>query len=88
MKVISILDTTISDYNLGNQIIMEAVNDILDELFWDDFMFRLQYAERFGRQSLRQLNVPSIFADQIFIRRYNLLLLYFTGLKSKHSGYD
>jgi len=52
MKTISILDTTISDYNLGNQIIMDAVNKIANELFEDDFIFRLQYAEKFGRQSL------------------------------------
>ena len=43
------LDTTISDYNLGNQIIMDAVNKIANELFEDDFIFRLQYAEKFGR---------------------------------------
>jgi len=52
MKTISLLDTTISDYNLGNQIIMDAVNNIMNEIFQDDFIFRLQYAEKFGKQSL------------------------------------
>ena len=49
MKIISVLDTTISDYNLGNQIIMESVNEIINCLFGGDFLFRLQYAEKFGR---------------------------------------
>jgi len=31
---------------------MDAVNKIANELFEDDFIFRLQYAEKFGRQSL------------------------------------
>ena len=77
MKVISILDTTISDYNLGNQIIMEAVNDILDELFWDDFMFRLQYAERFGRQSLRHMR----HSDYIFWGGTNALTSHMNKYK-------
>jgi len=52
MKTISVFDTTISNYNLGNQIIMDAVDNILNEIFQDDFIYRLQYAEKFGRQSL------------------------------------
>lgn len=47
-----VLDTTISDYNIGNQIIMESVNQLVDELFRDFFIYRLQYAEKFGKQSL------------------------------------
>lgn len=77
MKVISILDTTISDYNLGNQIIMEAVNDILDDLFWDDFMFRLQYAERFGGQSLRHMR----HSDYIFWGGTNALTSHMNKYK-------
>jgi hypothetical protein len=52
MKVITILDTTICDYNLGNQIIMESIYEIINELFPNDFIFRLQYAEKFGKLSL------------------------------------
>lgn len=55
MKIISILDTTISDYNIGNQIIMDAINRTIDEIFKDDFIFRLQYAEKFGKQSLNYI---------------------------------
>ncbi len=45
MKVISVFDTTISDYNLGNEIIMEAVYRHLREIFADDFFFKLPYME-------------------------------------------
>jgi hypothetical protein len=41
MKIISVFDTAINDYNLGNQIIMEAILSIIDELFPDDFLFTL-----------------------------------------------
>jgi len=55
MRIISILDTTICDYNLGNQIIMESVYKILDELFPDAFIFKLQYGEKFGKLSLNYI---------------------------------
>lgn len=55
MKQIAVLDTTISDYNLGNQIIMEAVNEIIYELFTNYFVYKIQYAEDFGKQSLRYI---------------------------------
>lgn len=69
MKTISVLDTTISDFNLGNQIIMEAINCILDELFEHDFIFKLQYAEPFGQQSIRYLRQ----SDYIFFGGTNSL---------------
>lgn len=43
MKIISVMDTSISSYNLGNQIIMESVLEIIDELFPDDFLFNLPW---------------------------------------------
>lgn len=55
MKNIAIIDTTISDYNLGNQIIMEAIDQIVYELFNDYFVYKVQYAEKFGKQSLRYI---------------------------------
>lgn len=55
MKKITVLDTTISDYNLGNQIIMEAVNALTYELFPDYFIYKIQYAEKFGKQSLKYI---------------------------------
>jgi polysaccharide pyruvyl transferase WcaK-like protein len=45
LKIISVFDTTISDYNLGNEIIMDGVYKQLRELFPDDFFFKLPYME-------------------------------------------
>lgn len=42
MKKISILDTSICGTNLGDQIIMDAVNQILNQIFNGDFFIRLQ----------------------------------------------
>lgn len=55
MKTISLLDTTIANYNLGNQIIMDSINNIINELFPEDFLFRLQYGEKFGKLSLKYI---------------------------------
>jgi len=55
LKNISIIDTTISDYNLGNQIIMESIDKIVYELFREYFVFKIQYAEKFGKQSLNYI---------------------------------
>lgn len=40
-SIISVFDTSIAMYNLGNQIIMDAVNLELDELFKSSFIVRL-----------------------------------------------
>jgi len=45
MKKISVFDTTVSNYNLGNQIIMESVYRHLKEIFPMDFFFKLPYME-------------------------------------------
>lgn len=45
MKIISVFDTTISDYNLGNEIIMESVYNHLRDVFPDDFFYKLPYME-------------------------------------------
>jgi polysaccharide pyruvyl transferase WcaK-like protein len=45
MKKISVFDTTISDYNLGNQIIMESVYKHLHGVFPEDFFFKVPYME-------------------------------------------
>lgn len=52
MSLISLLDTSICDYNLGNQIIMDAVEDITNEVFESDFIIKLQYLEKFNKLSL------------------------------------
>lgn len=45
MEKISVFDTSISDYNLGNQIIMDAVYEELSEIFPQDFFFKLPVME-------------------------------------------
>jgi len=45
MKKISVFDTTVSNYNLGNQIIMESVYRHLKEIFPMDFFFKLPNME-------------------------------------------
>lgn len=41
MKKISVFDTTISDYNLGNQIIMDSIYRHLYDIFPEDFFFKI-----------------------------------------------
>lgn len=45
MKIISVFDATISDYNLGNEIIVDSVYRHLRELFPDDFFYKLPCME-------------------------------------------
>lgn len=45
MKIISIFDTTISEYNLGNQIIMDSVQRELDEIFGNKFQYNIPYQQ-------------------------------------------
>ena len=45
MKEISVFDTSISDYNLGNQIIMDGVYKHLFEIFPNDFFYKLPVME-------------------------------------------
>lgn len=45
MKKISVFDTTISSYNLGNDIIMESVLKYLNELFPSSFIVKVPYME-------------------------------------------
>jgi hypothetical protein len=52
---ISIYDTSICDDNLGNQIIMDAINPVIDRIFRDSFVIKLQYLEKFGKFSQRHI---------------------------------
>lgn len=69
MKIISVLDTTVCNYNMGNAIIMEAIYRVIDELFPDAFIVKLQYAEKFGKQSLRYIRT----SDYTFMGGTNIL---------------
>lgn len=52
---ISVYDTTICDDNLGNQIIMDAINPFIENTFRDAFIIKLQYLEKFGQASHRHI---------------------------------
>lgn len=69
MRVISVIDTSICDYNLGNQIIMEAVYHVLNDLFPQDFFVKLQYLEKYGKISKRYMKI----SDLIFFGGTNSL---------------
>ncbi len=52
MTSVAILDTSIGDYNLGNEIIMEAVKDHLGQILPNAFFYRLP-SQEIGNLSLR-----------------------------------
>ncbi len=54
-QLVSVFDTSICDNNLGNQIIMEAVNTQLHELFPQAFFLRLPYLDSIGAESIRYI---------------------------------
>ena len=54
MNTVSIVDASISSYNLGNEIIMDSVNSIVDELFPSAFKFRI-HGKRIFKKSLRYM---------------------------------
>lgn len=45
MKIISVFDTTISEYNLGNQIIMDSVERELESIFGNRFQYNIPYQQ-------------------------------------------
>ena len=49
MRIVSVLDTTVTSYNLGNEIIMESILGIMDELFPEDFLYRLPWEGKFSK---------------------------------------
>ena len=77
MKVISVLDTTITSYNLGNQIIMEAVYSVLEELFPEDFLFSLPWEGPISKTSHRYMRS----SDYIFFGGTNSLSSHMLSYK-------
>ena len=55
MKKIAILDTSICSTNLGDQIIMSAVESHLNEVFKDDFFIKIPTHDSIGKNSHREL---------------------------------
>lgn len=69
MKNISVLDTSLTSFNLGNEIIMDAVNNVIRELFEDSFLIRIQCMDKIGPLSLRYIQESNLS----FIGGSNLL---------------
>lgn len=67
--MISVLDTRIPDNNLGNYIIMEAIDKFLDDQFKDEFVVRIPYMDNFGKQSIKYMKDSRM----IFIGGTNIL---------------
>lgn len=55
MFLVSIFDTTVSDNNLGNQIIMESVYEYLRIMFPEQFFVKLPYLDSIGPESLNYI---------------------------------
>lgn len=68
MKTISVFDTSILSYNIGNEIIMDSVMAQLDEFFNNDFIIRLPI-EDIGRAA-RKYNA---FSSHTFVGGTNAL---------------
>ena len=69
MKTVTVIDTSFGTWNLGDEIIMQAVNDVIHEMFPDARVFRLPSHEALSRRSyyfLRQ-------SDMCFIGGTNVL---------------
>lgn len=56
MKLINVFDTSVGSYNLGNQIIMEAIHDNLASLFPDTFRINLSANEKLTKRSFKYIN--------------------------------
>jgi hypothetical protein len=59
MKPISVMDTSISDYNLGNQIIMDAIYGQLNDIFPNRFLYKIPYME-IAKHTLKIINESEI----------------------------
>jgi len=69
LKTVTVIDTSFGTWNLGDEIIMQAVNDVIHEMFPDARVFRLPSHEALSRRSyyfLRQ-------SDMCFIGGTNVL---------------
>lgn len=82
MKTISLLDTSINNYNLGNLIIMDSINLIINDLFSDDFIFKMQASEPFGKTSIQNFKK----SDYIFFGGTNALTSNIN--KEKYIGFS
>jgi polysaccharide pyruvyl transferase WcaK-like protein len=72
LKTITVIDTSFGTWNLGDEIIMRAINDVVQELFPDARVFRLSSHEVLSRQSyyfLRQSDLCLIGGTNVLASR-------------------
>ncbi|MDP7978344.1 polysaccharide pyruvyl transferase family protein [Bacillus sp. WLY-B-L8] len=69
MKTISVLDTKVASSNLGDGIIMDAVNGILSDIFENDFFINMPTHDVIGKHSYNFLKQ----SDYAFVGGTNLL---------------
>ena len=72
MKTITVIDTSFGTWNLGDEIIMQAVNDVIHEMFPDARVFRLPSHEALSRRSyyfLRQSDLCFIGGTNVLASR-------------------
>lgn len=81
MKIVSVLDTAITSFNLGNQIIMESVYDVMEELFPEEFLYSLPWEGPVSRTAHRYLRR----SDYVFFGGTNSLSSHM--LKYKQMGF-
>lgn len=69
MKFLSVLDTSVTSYNVGNDIIMDAVWGVLEELYPDAFCYKLPWEGRFSKTAMSCMQR----SDYIFFGGANIL---------------
>lgn len=73
MRTIVLLDITIADTNLGNTIIMSAVEKHLRQIFPQDFFIRVSSFDGLGPRARELVGVLSLFS---FVALIRFILIY------------
>jgi polysaccharide pyruvyl transferase WcaK-like protein len=81
MKFLSVLDTSVTSYNIGNDIIMDAIWTVLEEMYPDSFCYKLPWEGTFSRTALKCMQS----SDLIFFGGANVLTSRM--LKYKQMGF-
>lgn len=76
MRIISVFDTTICEYNLGNEIIMDSVQLELDDMFKTKFQYNIPYMQ-INKNIKSNLNQ----SDYVFFGGTNCLSSYMNTYK-------
>lgn len=79
---IALYDTSIGSPNIGDQIIMEAVNAEVESLFPDAFIYRVPTHDRLGKHGRRVLKR----SDLVIAGGTNLLFSYWSRLRQWRLG--